>query len=248
MDFISVANDFARNVAAITSRGALKDALAQACQDMGLAYFALSHHVDLANSPQAIRIHNYPESWEEWYIANRLGLCDPIHRASHVTARGFYWREVSNLVPMSRNDHRLLERGIRVGLGDGVTVPAHVPGEARGSCTFVTARGTSLPEGVLPWAQIVGLVAFEGARNLRRSARGKGRPRISERQRQCIVLAGRGVPNRLIARKLGIGIQTVMEYMREARAKLGVGTRTQLVVCLLAAGELCIDDLGPLPM
>ena len=245
MDFFSVASEFAQNISAVTSRDGLKDALAQACLGMGVRYFALSHHVDFAQTPSAIRIHNYPDGWEEWYDANHLGLCDPIHRASHFTAQGFYWREISRIIPMNSNDHRLLDRGTRVGLGDGITVPAHVPGESRGSCTFVTSRGTSLPDNLLLWAQTVGIIAFEGARRLRDAVHRAARPRISERQRQCIALAGRGLSNREIAQRMGIGEQTVMEHLREARARIGVGTRTQLVVSLLAAGELCLDEVAP---
>lgn len=244
MDLFAVAAEFARNIAMVNSRKDLTDALAQACRGADIRYFALSHHVDFARRPKALRLHNYPDGWQEWYDANRLGLCDPIHRASHFTAQGFYWRDVPHLIPMNSNDHRLLTRGRRIGLGEGVTIPAHVPGEARGSCTFVVPVGCDLPDNVLPWAQMIGMFAFEGARRLQRSARQGARPRVSERQRECIALAGRGLSNRQIARNLGIGEQTVMEHFREARAKLGVATRTQLVVGLLAAGELCFDDIA----
>lgn len=243
MDPLAAAMEFARSVSAVTSKDGLNDALAQICDHMGIRYFALSHHVDFTSAPRAVRIHNYPDGWEEWYDANRLSLSDPIHRASHYTAHGFYWRDVPHLIPLSRNDHQLLKRGRRVGLGDGVTVPAHVPGEAKGSCTFVAALGTPLPDNALPWAQIVGLFAFEGARRIARRRPGLPLPRVSERQRQCIALAGRGFSNRRIARHLGVGEQTVMEHLREARARLGVGTRTELVINLLVDGELCLDDV-----
>jgi LuxR family transcriptional regulator, quorum-sensing system regulator CciR len=245
METWSAATDFARGIATVVSKEALQNALADTCQRVGIRYFALSHHVDFSASPQALRVHNYPDGWEDWYDANRHGLTDPIHRASHFTVRGFYWREVPQLIPVNRNDRKLLGLGKQIGLGEGVTVPAHVPGEAHGSCSFVTAAGTRLPEDALPWAQTVGMFAFEVARRLQRRSQGVPSPRISERQRQCAALAGRGLTDRLIAGKLGIGLQSVMEHMREARARLGVGTRTQLVIGLLAAGELCIDDVWP---
>jgi LuxR family quorum-sensing system transcriptional regulator CciR len=90
---------------------------------------------------------------------------------------------------------------------------------------------------------MIGMFAFEGARKLQRKPRGAPHPRISDRQRQCIVLAGKGLSNKAIARKLGIGPESVAEHMREARAKLGAGTRTELVVSLLAANEICFDDV-----
>lgn len=241
---LAAAMEFARSAAAVRSLDGLNDALAQICDHMGIRYFALSHHVDFTSAPRAVRLHNYPDGWEEWYDANRLSLSDPIHRASHYTAQGFYWSEVSRLVPLSRSDHRLLGRGKRVGLGDGVTIPAHVPGEAKGSCSFVAAVGTPLPDNILPWAQTVGMFAFEGARRLTRRRGGNSAPRVSERQRQCIALAGRGLSNRRIANALGIGEQSVMEHLREARARRGVGTRTELVISLLVEGELCLDDVA----
>jgi LuxR family quorum-sensing system transcriptional regulator CciR len=244
MDTLAAAADFACGISSVVSKEALRSALAEACQRAGFRYFALSHHVDFTTVPQALRMHNYPAGWEDWYDANQLGLSDPIHRASHFTVGGFYWRDVARLIPLNRSDRRLLGRGREIGLGDGVTVPAHVPGEARGSCSFVTVPGESLPEGALLWAQAIGICAFEGARRLQHRTRGAALPPVSERQRQCIALIGRGLSNRSIARKLGIGEQSVMEHLREARARLGVRTRTELVVSLLAAGEICFTDVG----
>lgn len=234
--------DFARRVSEIRTRDALADALEETCSRLGMRYFALSHHVDFAAEPMGLRLHNYPDGWEQWYDANRLGITDPIHRASHRIARGFFWRDLPKLIPLLPSDRRLIERGRRIGLGEGVTIPAHVPGEARGSCTLVAAVGEMPPETILPCAQSIGLFAFEGVRLL---LRGKAKPPIlvSERQRDCIALAGRGMSNVQIARLLGIGEQTVIEHFRAARARLGVRTRTELVVSLLAQGTLCIDDV-----
>lgn len=230
------------------SLATLRDALDDMCRTMGIRYYALSHHVDFTSAPRAVRIHNYPDGWQEWYDARALGLSDPIHRASQCTAQGFHWRDVPRLIPMSRSDHTLLGHGQRIGLGDGVTIPAHVPGEAKGSCSFVAQAGEALPDNALPWAQMIGMFAFEGARRLLRKRQGSPAPRISERQRQCIALAGRGLSNRQIAHSLGIGQQSVMEHLREARARLGVGTRTELVVSLLMSGELCLDDVALRPV
>jgi LuxR family quorum-sensing system transcriptional regulator CciR len=247
MKLLAAAVELAATLPKVVTRDALFDTLAMACENAGVRYFALSHHVDFAASPGAVRLHNYPEGWEEWYDANGLGLSDPIHRASQRTAMGFYWADVSRIVPLSRADQHVLSRGREIGLGDGVTVPAHVPGEARGSCTFVAEAGTTLPNNALLWAQAVGMVAFEAARVIQRRSRKSSPPQVSDRQRQCIALAGRGLSNRSIAGELGIGEQSVMEHMREARARVGVATRTELVISLLVAGHLCLDDVWPRP-
>jgi len=244
MSAFRAASDFARTISGVRTREGLSDALAEASGRMGIRYFALSHHVDFSREPLGMRLHNYPDGWQEYYDANGLGLSDPIHRASHFTAGGFLWRDVPRIISLQPSDLKLLERGRMIGLGDGVTVPAHVPGEARGSCTFAAEAGKNLPGDVLPWAQAVGLFAFEGARRLVRQRRPE-RVRVSERQRDCIALAGRGLSNKQIARLLGIGYETVLEHFREARARLDAANRTELVVLLLADGQLCIDDVKP---
>lgn len=246
MKIVSIAAELAADMASAVSSDGLFEALSGACDRIGVRYFALSHHVDFAASPGALRLHNYPEGWQEWYDGRRMALSDPIHRASQFTAAGFLWEDVPQIIPLSQADRRLLRRGREIGLGKGVTVPANVPGEAHGSCTFVSAAGADLPGNALLWAQALGMCAFEIARRLHRQARNIPFPRISDRQRECIALAGRGLSDRRIADNLGIGEQSVKEHMREARARLGVTTRTQLVVSLLFARQICLDDVDPL--
>jgi LuxR family quorum-sensing system transcriptional regulator CciR len=121
----------------------------------------------------------------------------------------------------------------------------HIPGEARGSCTFVTEIGTRLPTYALFLAQTIGSHAFDRLRWLQHGAGIENLPRLSKRQRQCAALAGRGFSNPEIALCLGISLQTVMEYLREAFARLGVGSRTELAIALLRLGDLCFDDVPP---
>lgn len=246
MKIVSMAADLAAGMSSVMTGAGLFEALSDACDRIGVRYFALSHHVDFAASPGALRLHNYPDGWQDWYDGRRMALSDPIHRASQCTAASFLWEEVHNIIPLSQADRRLLRRGREIGLGSGVTVPANVPGEAHGSCTFVSAAGADLPDNALLWAQALGMCAFEIARRLHRQACNIRFPRISDRQRECIALAGRGLSDRGIANSLGIGEQSVKEHMREARARLGVATRTQLVVSLLFARQICLDDVHPL--
>ncbi|MEJ5979133.1 LuxR family transcriptional regulator [Novosphingobium sp. PS1R-30] len=242
MPRLSAAADLARRMLGVTNRHALEDSMTEICELLGARYFAVSHHVDFAAVPKALRMHNYPGGWQDWYDAQSLGLSDPIHRASHRTASAFFWSEVGDIIPMSPCDEELLGLGKQIGLGEGITIPVHIPGEARGSVSFVAEVGSRLHDELIICAHAIGVRAFEGMRRLERDFDPKRRPPISLRQRQCIALAGRGMSNRAIAIKLGISEQTVMEYLREARGRLGVHTRTELVVDLLDGGELCFTD------
>lgn len=52
---------------------------------------------------------------------------------------------------------------------------------------------------------------------------------LSERERQVVGYAVQGHPNKLIAYELGLDTSTVSNYLRAARSKLGVRSRTELV-------------------
>jgi DNA-binding CsgD family transcriptional regulator len=227
----------------------LDAALVEITELMGFRYFALSHHVDPANAPNnAIRLHNYPERWVEAYDRRSLGMIDPVHRASHVTLLGFPWSQMSSLIRMTSEDHRILDEGRIQGLGDGFTVPAHIPGEARGTCSFVTAPGRSLPERFLLYAQLAGTFAFEAARRLWRG-RGCGRhtqgPILTDRQRDCVILMAQGKTDKEIAAVLSISQTTVTTHITAACERYGVYKRQLLIVLTLYDGTITFADIKP---
>ena len=152
-------------VEAVGSADDLSLAMAAIAAEIGFQYFALTHHVDIvAASGNAIRLHNYPAQWADYYDGNALGVSDPVHRASHVTSAGFCWSRMPFMIPLTAADQRMLALGRDQGIGDGFTVPANVPGEARGSCSFANQAGRPMPDMNLPLAQLAGNFAFEAAR------------------------------------------------------------------------------------
>ena len=76
-----------------------------------------------------IRLDNYPSDWVDYFDEARLGPSDPVHRASHLTSVGFAWSQLPELIQLTPRDHEILEHAGRRGIGDGFTVPAHVPGD-----------------------------------------------------------------------------------------------------------------------
>src|SRR4028118_2005285 len=77
---------FVRSVGALDDEGILAAAMAEVTRELGFTYFALTHHVDLPRAPQpAIRLTNYPLEWANYFDDERLGMADPVHRASHLT-------------------------------------------------------------------------------------------------------------------------------------------------------------------
>ena len=237
---------FVEDVSSAGTQAELRTILLDISRELGFAHFALSHHVDLRSSSEpAIRIHNYPEEWERYYDRHHLGRTDAVHRACQTTAVGFAWSQLPRMIPLTRRDHRILEAAARQGLGEGFTVPAHVPGEVNGSCSFLTARGRFLQAEHLATAQLVGAFAFEAARRLLKREQQKlsDPARFSERERDCLIWIARGKSDSEIATILGISPETVHQYVKHARANYDAVSRSQLVAHALFSGTISFMDI-----
>jgi LuxR family quorum-sensing system transcriptional regulator CciR len=234
---------FVRDVRKLETEEALGDALAEVSSDLGFRYFALTHHVDVRRSSAAIRIHNYPAGWAEWFDEQSLGKTDPVHRASNMTCVGFAWSKLPEMIALTARDRHVLELARREGIGEGFTVPAHVPGEAHGSCSFACVPGERLADERLPLVQLVGAFAFEAARRMRRVRFAEGPVVLTERQRECVMWAARGKSDWEIARILGVSEATVGEHLRHAYERYGVGKRTLVAVHALFDGTIGFLDV-----
>lgn len=234
---------FVHDVQQIAGEAQLAAALADITSDLGFAYFALTHHVDIRDFKSAIRLHNYPDGWEQWFDDQGLGTIDPVHRASHLTCIGFSWANLERMIRITDEDRRVLALARREGIGDGFTVPAQVPGEAHGSCSFATKTGIPLPADQLALVQLVGVFAFEAARRIARSRLDIPPLRLTERQRECVVWAARGKSDWEIAQILGVSQETVIQHLKQARERYGVGKRTLLAIHALFDGTIAFIDV-----
>lgn len=237
---------FIEDVSSAGTQAELRSSLRDISKEMGFAHFALSHHVDLRSSSEpAIRIHNYPDEWERYYDRHHLGRTDPVHRACQTTAVGFAWSQLPRMIPLTLRDHRLLEAAAKQGLAAGYTVPAHVPGEVNGSCSFATGQGKFLQAESLATAQLVGTFAFEAARRLAKHEHQKLQDpaRFSDRERDCLIWVARGKSDSEIATILGISPETVHQYVKQARANYDAVSRSQLVAHALFSGTISFMDI-----
>jgi len=247
MDMTGMAIRLASIAETVANADDLATALAAVTKDLGFQYFALSHHVDFAAAGgQAIRLHNYPAQWQDFYDRHSLGICDPVHRASQVTSIGFPWSRMRSMIPLTASDMRVLALGGALGIANGFTVPAHVPGEASGSCTFASEAGHPMPERMLPLAQLAGNFAFEAARRLwtGRGRRQPGRmPILTDRQRHCVLLVACGKSDWEMSQILGLSEETVTRHIKQACERYGVNKRTLLVIRTLFDGTITFTDI-----
>lgn len=242
-----MAGQFCRLTEAVGNVDDLTAAMTEISTALGFQYFALTHHVDVTRAGgSAIRLHNYPDRWADYYDGNALGVSDPVHRASHVTSVGFCWSNMPTMIPLTTEDRRMLALGREQGIGDGYTVPANVPGEARGSCSFANEAGRPMPETMLPYAQLAGAFAFEAARRIwvpRGRVADDPTPTLTDRQRDCVLWLARGKTDWEIGQILGVTEETARRHIKLARERLGVSKRTLLAVRALFDGSLSFDDI-----
>lgn len=244
MTELALAHHIAGLLKEATSEDELELALYEATAEMGFSYFALAQHIPNVKE-EGFRLHSYPEAWERFYDEQDLTVSDPVHRASQRTSLGFTWSDISQFISMTAADERMLRLGQERGLGDGFTVPGHVPGEVSGSCTFVVETGRVIPAGVIPVAHWIGAFAFETARRIwqQRAFPVPLSVNLTERQRECVLWMARGKSDWAISRILNIGSHTVSQHLHTARDRLDVDNRTSLAVWALIHGIISFDDV-----
>ncbi len=65
---------------------------------------------------------------------------------------------------------------------------------------------------------------------------------LSEREFDVLCLAARGLPNKEIARRMGLSIRTVHSHLANIFTKMQVGSRTEAVLLALRQGMISLQD------
>lgn len=246
MPLARLIEQFDERAGGCSSDAELRQLVEGVVRELGFDYFALLHHASLRSAgTRLIRIDNYPSGWEAELLASDFLADDPVHLASGRTNIGFPWEQLGALVPLTQRHRDILDRSGRYGIGPGFTVPANVPGEPSGSCSFAVRKGRELPARHLLCAELIGAHAFRVARRLHDYPSLGAHPRLSRRELQCLHLLAAGKSDWEIARILGISRETARQYVKRARAAYDVVSRTQLVVHGLRDAWISFDDAIP---
>lgn len=243
---LELAKTFIERARRVASTQELYRLMEDICQELGFRYFALIHHADLRlPRPGLINVNNYPPVWSDHFIEQQLYRSDPVVQACFRTCVGFRWSELSKLIYLTGTHREILDRAAREGLREGITIPGCVIGERCGSCSLGDPRDDIDVDHVFLVAQLVGAFGFEAARRIANGTAGgmPARPVLNRRQRECAVLAGRGMKDRAIAHELGISYRTVVNHLDAARKRYHVCKREQLVICAVLDGEISLAEL-----
>jgi DNA-binding CsgD family transcriptional regulator len=229
---VAATDAFLRALSTAGNREALADFMQTVTLDFGFRHYALLHHDDLRGSPQGrVNIKNYPTVITERIVGQGMWRRDPVIRGCIFTDAAFLWSSLPEIIEMDRRDHESLAIGAREGLNEGITVPCALLGQCMGSCTFAGMRQPERAGRFLGMAQMIGVFAFQAAKRIIGLAQTVvPRARLHPRPRDCVVLAGRGLSNKEIARALSLTPRTVDGYLTEARRLFDAHDRNELVV------------------
>lgn len=247
MPYSRLIDQFEQRASACTGPAGLNRLLDDIARELGFRYFALLHHASLraGGGTALIRIDNYPHGWVAEMQDRGFVADDPVHLATGRSNIGFAWADLASLIPLTARHREILSRSNRHGIGEGFTIPAHVPGEPGGSCSFAVKVGHDLPTQRLLCAEQIGAHAFQAARRLHQYPAAGHHPHLSRRELQCLHLLAAGKTDWEIGTILGISVETVHQYVKRARAAYDVVSRTQLVVRGLRDARISFDDAIP---
>lgn len=239
----------------------LRNLLGSITHEMGFHSFALVQHVKhfSRDNEKFLALTNFGASWVDYFLEHQLHRDEPVYAASRRTTVGFRFDDLPSLIKLTDRHKSTQDAARKEGITDGFCVPAHIPGEANGSCSFVVKDHAPLPARNLPMAQLVGTFAYEAARRLLRTGicfidrpasrpperpeRFPRAPKLTTRQLECIILMARGKTDWEISRILGLHEQTVTQHLNEARRRCGVSRRSELAIHALYHGHVTFADV-----
>lgn len=240
-----LAHDILRAIRAARDWTSLRTVTRDFTDAIGFRFFALITHEDLRKpGPGAVDLRDYAEGAARRIIGEGGYRRDPVMRGAVFAEGAFLWSDLERIISLDARDRVALELGRREGLDEGITVPCAKLGRYLGSCTFAGPRTSRTAEQMLGPAQMFGTFAFQRARGLAGTTiLPAPSPRLEPRYRDCVVLAGQGLRDKIIAHRLGLTPRTVESYLRDARRLLGARDRAELVAAALLAGEIDLAEL-----
>jgi DNA-binding CsgD family transcriptional regulator len=230
----------------VVTMGELHDHLCAITNEIGFRYFVLTHHAHPKQwSEMKIALHNCPAEWVEFYAEKKLYKNDPVLLACSRTITGFNWDDLATFGELTERQLKVLSLFRDAGIGSGITIPAHIPGEPSGSCSFATRADQPFPTDNLLAAQMLGAFAFQAARRISgliRNNESAPRP-LTPRQRDCLLWAMRGKTDWEIAQILEISAETVTQHLNMARERYGAAKRMQLAIRAIYLGDIGFDEV-----
>jgi LuxR family transcriptional activator of conjugal transfer of Ti plasmids len=218
----------------------LRDAMSQAALALDLPCFAYLTMPDEAGSLAGL-ISTYPSAWTTHYLQKHYERYDPVITQALGQPEPFEWGlGIGSSTPSKSQE--LLEEASRFGIRYGFTIPIHNNSGPVAAVTFATdERRTEFKRTIGEHARVLQLMAMYFHAHARRrigSNRLVGDVSLSPREAECLEWASQGKSAWEIATILSISRHTVVTYLENAKAKLGVRTIVQAVALVAASNVI----------
>jgi DNA-binding CsgD family transcriptional regulator len=189
----------------------------------------------------------YPEAWVERYLAEGYLGVDPIVGHCAASVLPILWDDAARICERtqtlrSRRARQMFREADALGMGAGLSVPLHGPGQTWGLISFAAeARVKDELRAKTAELHMLATYAHEAGR---RFAPGIGdesaRPELTRRERECLQWAAEGKTSWEIGRLLRISERTVVFHLNNASQKLGVCGRQAAIARGVSLGLVSI--------
>lgn len=212
----------------------LSDAITNAGFD-AVIYLHLADHLK-AIAPRKL-LGEIGAGWYDDYLNEKCLLHDPALRRCFVSTTPFVWSELD--WTQSRQSARVLEVARAHGFEDGLVVP--VRNGLGGAGLILLPSASRL---VLPPLERIQLAALAYVLSLQVQGSNEPAPcvpHLTQRERQCLVLAAESLSDAGIAHALGLSVKTVRMHLDRARSRLGVRTRLEAISVAWRTGQFSME-------
>ncbi|MBT6442770.1 MAG: LuxR family transcriptional regulator [Alphaproteobacteria bacterium] len=190
--------------------------------------------------PLKLNVRNFPAGWErEW---EAFGSFDPYYRACFEGTLPIDWTDIQgreHLHPLERQAWRYLAD---MGLGNGCTIPVHLPGGRFAVVSAILERSDRDWEGLLDDTRDT---LFQLTHLFHETIQKKGfekllkpsqRARLSPRERECLTWSAAGKTSPEIAVIIDRSVETVRLHLKNTNRKLGASNRAHAIAKAMQLG------------
>jgi len=224
----------------------LKSGFRRAIEELGFRYFAFWSRVDPLNPPpHAIILHNYPTQWVRHFSASKYYAIDPVLARAEHSVYPFYWDDVFDGDQISSRQRIVLSEAARFGLAHGYTVPINCPWTPlplSASCSVIPSSA-AIPRDHYLAAQLITHYLHFSISARYASPLSVPRAGLTDRERECLMLAAQGLNDREIASELGLAVTTAHSHIENSMVRLGANRRIQAIIRAIMSGEISLLDL-----
>ncbi len=220
----------------------IHDTCAHLCEIFEFDFFLYGQRVPTSFvAPQIFIISGFPETWWQRYKeANHIEI-DPTLAHCQQSLLPVSWSDLAARPDVSARERHFMMEAREHGLGCGITFPVH---GAHGEKALLSlgryrcpAAGDSGVDPLVPHLQLLAHHLHEAVRRtIEIEEIATDRPRLSARERECLLWAAEGKTAWETGQILGITERTAIFHLHNAAGKLNVSNRQHAVARAISLG------------